>query len=130
MEPEVTTANLDKVLTFLPLFEGPTDNLYSVQTDYFTFYPYEYSPDVLRFIQTLYNENIIFVFDWSSWKEEAARYMEDQELVAQADLSVLRRLLTLHIRADRFNDGHIAMMIDSGHILAILRRLNAIRDEM
>ncbi len=100
MEPEVTTANLDKVLTFLPLFEGQTDNLYSVQTDYFTFYPYEYSPDVLRFIQTLYNENIIFVFDWSSWKEEAECYMDAPELVAQADLSLLRRLLTLHVRAE------------------------------
>ena len=130
MEPEVTPANLDKVLTFLPLFEGQTDNLYSVQTERFTFYPYEYSPEVLRFIQTLYNENLIFVFDWSSWKEEAERHMNDPDLVAQADLSVLRRLLTLHVRADRFNDGHIAHEIDSGHILAILRRLKVIRDEM
>lgn len=130
MEPEVTKANLDKVLTFLPFFDGQTDNLYSVQTEYFTFYPYEYSPEVLRFIQTLYNENVIFVFDWSSWKEEATCYMNDPELVAQADLLEIRRLLTLHVRADRFNDGHIAGMIDTGHILAILRRLKAIRADM
>ena len=130
MGPEVTKANLDKVLTFLPLFEGHSDDLYSVQTEHFTFYPYEYSPELLRFIQTLYNENLIFPFDWSSWKEEADRYMNDPEMVAQADLSVLRKLLTLHVRADRFNDGHIAHETDSGHILAILRRLKAIREEM
>lgn len=130
MAPEVTPANLDKVLTFLPLFEGQTHSLYTIDTERSIFYPYEYTPEVLRFIQTLYNENLIFVFDWSSWKEEAARYMNDPELVARADLAVLRKLLTLHVRADRFNDGHIALMIDSGHILAILRRLKVIRAVM
>ncbi len=130
MDTEITKANLDKVLTFLPLFEGRTDNLYSVQTEYFTFYPYEYSPEVLRFIQTLYNEDLIFVFDWSSWKVEAERYMNDPDLVAQADLLELRKLLTLHVRADRFNDGHIAHEIDTGHLLAILKRLKAIREDM
>jgi len=53
MEPEVTPANLDKVSTFLPLFDGQTDNLYSVQTEYFTFYPHEHSSEILRFNQTV-----------------------------------------------------------------------------
>jgi hypothetical protein len=38
--------------------------------------------------------------------------------------------LTLHIRRDRFFEGHLANMIADGHIAAILRRMAAIRTEL
>ena len=46
--------------------------------------------------------------------------------LASADLLTLRKLLTTHIRADRFTEGHL----ESGHITAILRQLKQIRDAL
>jgi hypothetical protein len=35
-----------------------------------------------------------------------------------------------HVRADRFVEGHLASVLESGHITAILRRLRGIREQM
>jgi hypothetical protein len=66
-------------------------------------------------------------FDWGAWQDEAIKYVQDPDLLAQADVDTIERLLTLHIRRDRFNDGHLAWAVESGHIIAILRRLQDIR---
>ena len=47
-----------------------------------------------------------------------------------ADLTTLRKLLTTHVRADRFSEGHLAGVLQSGHIVAVLRRLRKIRDQL
>jgi hypothetical protein len=39
-----------------------------------------------------------------------------------ADLGILRRLVTLHVRKDRLSDGHLKDMIAAGHIVAIVSR--------
>ena len=39
-------------------------------------------------------------------------------------------LLTTHVRCDHFVEGHFAGMLESGHITAILRRLQAIRPSL
>jgi hypothetical protein len=43
---------------------------------------------------------------------------------------VVCELLTAHVRGDRFVEGHLASVFESGHITAILRRLKQIREEM
>jgi hypothetical protein len=91
---------------------------------------FAYSPEVDGFIRTLNEQNVLVPFDWTSWQGEAQRYRSDPEALAEADLLTLRRLLTTHIRADRFVEGHLASMLESGHITAILRRLREIREQM
>ena len=66
-------------------------------------------------------------FDWGAWQDEAIKYVQDPDLLSQADLDTLERLLTLHIRRDRFYDGHLAWAVESGHFTAILRQLQDIR---
>jgi hypothetical protein len=89
-----------------------------------------YSPEVNNFVQTLYEQGIIYVFDWTSWKEEAEHYQSDPHSLKGADILTLRKLLTAHVRADRFVEGHLASVFESGHITTILRRLKQIRDNM
>lgn len=130
MDTPITKENINNILRFLPMFEGPTAQLYQVETERPTLYPYNYSAELHEFIAALYRENLIYSFDWPSWQAKAALYTNDPGLVAQADLLVLRKLFTTHVRADRFVDGHIAAMIDSGHILAILKRLQVLRNTL
>jgi hypothetical protein len=47
-----------------------------------------------------------------------------------ANLLTLRKLLTVHVRKDRFVEGHLARMLECGHITAILRRLREVRAGM
>ncbi len=49
--------------------------------------------------------------------------IDDPDAVRSADLLTCRKLLTTHVRAYRFSEGHLAEVIKSGHIAAVLRRV-------
>jgi hypothetical protein len=52
------------------------------------------------------------------------------QALERADLLTVRRLITTHVRKDRFIGGHMVHMLESGHITAILRQLKEIRQQM
>ena len=81
---------------------------------------------VANFVQALHDHDWIEPLDWRAWQHEAARYVASPELVAAADAETVRKLLTSHVRQDRDCHGHLAAQFESGHILALLRRLDAI----
>lgn len=125
---ELTIKNMDAVLAYLPYFENTKNTFFTTSDAWID--PYDLSPTVLDFIETLHDESFIGMYDLSTWQDEAVKYYEDPALLDMADLETIRKLLTLHVRKDRFCGGHLADMIECGHILAILRRLKAIRNEM
>lgn len=89
---------------------------------------FDYSEEALAFKRACYaNGWVDFTFNWTQWGTEAKRHMDDADALATIDVDTARRLITAHLRADRFNEGHLASVIESGHIAAILRRLAAIR---
>lgn len=119
--------NIEALLPFLPLMEsrhagewrggekGP-DGVISM--------PYfEYSDAVLSFMRACAGNGWIEVFAWPAWAETARRLHDDPAALASADVPTIRKLLTLHIRNDRFNEGHLAAMVEDGHLAAVLRRL-------
>jgi len=84
-------------------------------------YP-EYAPEVGRLVQAVYDRKLVIEsFDWGAWKEWEE--FRDVSRVRSASLDEIRRLLTLHVRAERFGEGHLAEVIESGHMAALLRRL-------
>ncbi|MGE3076492.1 MAG: DUF6508 domain-containing protein [Dehalococcoidia bacterium] len=84
---------------------------------------FDYSPEILAFMRACGENGWIEVFDWGAWQPEALRYHESPDRLGGASVEDIRKLLTLHIRKDRFSEGHFAAMVESGHIAAILRRL-------
>ncbi len=126
----ITPDGLDRILAFMPIFERPSASLYEVRPDLSMMDPYVYAPEFTQFIQGLYRENLVIDFNWVAWKDEAAKYLKNSSQINSADLETLQKLITTHVRADRFNSGHLAQMVESGHILAILRRLATIRGQM
>ena len=67
-------------------------------------------------------------FDWTEWQESAEEFVEDRRK------SKSRRhhdpeIVHDPFRADRFCEGHLAAMFENGHVVALLRRLKAIRDD-
>ena len=126
----ITPDGLDRILAFMPLFERPTTSLYEVRPDLSLMDPYIYTPEFTQFIQELYRKNLVIDFNWVTWEDEAANYLENPRQIESADLETLQKLITTHVRADRFNSGHLAQMVENGQILAILKRLGAIRRQM
>jgi O-acetyl-ADP-ribose deacetylase len=126
---KITEKNINKILSFIKYFESKDSVFYTVDT-LDLLYPHIYSQKVLDFEKALYEENIIYVFDWVSWHAEAEKYFKDTELLKDADLDTLRKLLTLHARKERFCSGHLAHMIESGHFLNILKRLKDIKFQL
>ena len=130
--PPITVENLDAVLRFLPIFQQPGYSYgeWVNLTDAHRRPYYDAGPDVTAFLQALSREGIVAPFDWMAWSSEADRLYRHPEALAVADLDTLRRLLTSHVRADRFGEGHLADMLEEGHITAILRRLAELRAAM
>lgn len=123
-----TLDEMDAVLAFLPVFEredfspaepkAPPGHL-----------PYHaFSEELFDFLEALYEGGFVYPFAWLRWQDKARRYYEEPERLEQANLQTLRKLLTVHVRKDRFFDGHLPAMVESGHITRILRRLHAIRE--
>jgi len=130
MKP-VKPEQIDALLPFLDKFDavgfsaGTWLTLVPGQLPYFTF-----DEVVMEFIQVLYdNDWVTQQFDWGKWQESSQQYIESPEKVESADTETIQKLLTTHVRANRFCEGYLASMFENGHILDILRRLREIRSQ-
>ena len=82
--------------------------------------------DFIPFIEALYSAGLVTEFDWMKWTHQAQRYVDQAHLIENADLLTLQKLITTHVRNDRFCDNHLSAMIKNGHMAAILLRLAAL----
>ena len=121
-DPPLTPDNLQAVLEFLPIFEQPEFSHGEWMIRNGEFPHFNYTTEVLDFIEALYSNGFIQPFDWMNW-EEGKQLVDHRELLRRANLQTLRKLLTAHVRADRFSEGHLAAMFESGHIAMILMRM-------
>jgi ADP-ribosylglycohydrolase len=121
-DPPFTSDNVQAVLKFLPIFERPeySPGKWIIREGEFPYF--DYTSEVLDFIEALYSISLIKPFDWMNW-EEGKQLVDNPMLVGKANLQTLRKLLTAHVRADRFAEGHLAAMFESGHIAMILKRM-------
>ena len=126
--PTITNRQIDAILPFLERFEardfspGAWDSSTGVLPNF------NGHEAVSEFVQTLYDHGWVTpAFDWTELSEEAMEFANSPDKVRQADLPTILKLLTAHVRADRFSDGHFAQMLENGHISAILNRLQQLR---
>lgn len=131
----ITTKQIDAIVPFLEPFERKDfefatwnpprneDGTAVISLDNM----WRLSEQAQEFTAALYENGWIADFDWPSWQDEAVKYVGSAEKMASADLETIRRLLTTHVRKDRFCDGHLAAMFENGHITALLRRLKELR---
>jgi hypothetical protein len=115
-------ADIDAVLAHLPALERCDPRQHP---------PWRGAPPaVAQLQQALAHHGFQIGFDQAAWQAQAEAYHRDHSTLAGASLLDLCKLLTLHLRADRFNGGHFVAVVQSGLIAAILRRLHSLRDEL
>lgn len=66
-------------------------------------------------------------FDWQAEFADKQADLESAEVVAAADLELLRKIMTAHVRMDRFDPGHLARRVSSGYWRQCLDRLRDLR---
>ena len=88
---------------------------------------YELSADAEELVGGLHERGLVVKFDWPAWSETARSYVDDPELLAQASMDDCVRLLTTHVRKDRFCEEHLVDMLECGRVAAVLRRMREIR---
>ena len=126
--PEIGPREIDAALRFLPIFEQPGYAFGEWRAPEGQMPYYSSSREVMEFVRVLNDQKIVFSFDWMRWSEAAQKYVSEPERLEEADLLALRKLLTAHVRADRFSEGHLGEMLENGHITALLRRLQEIQE--
>ena len=121
---ELEAQHLANLLEFIPLFEDPAFcPAGQIPVDEENWPDEAFMKLVSRFMDACYKNGFIVRFDWENWEADAMTYVKDPVLLNGADLLVLRRLLTWHVRQNRFTKNHVATVIASGHILHVLKRL-------
>ena len=126
----VSREDLEPVLSFLPRLEAliperiwSKELRISVYADTVSIERGEYNPIILQFQRALYDHGCIRDYDWMKWQPTAWRIFKNPDLLRRAQMKTCIKLLTLHIRRERFVDGHLAWTLNAGHITAILRRM-------
>ena len=130
---EITREDIDALLEFLPLFERPgrtfakwSEMVKNADGSFSLPYPV-YDEDVEQFFSLVGQRGWI---DVGYKPEDAARMLADSEFIKQASLEQVKTMLTYCVRGERFCDGHRESLLEGGQIVALLRRLEAIRGQM
>jgi hypothetical protein len=130
----VTREKIDQLLRFLPLFDVPGES-FILRWEGGT----ERDDGAITMPYPVYHERVEQFYRcagqacWSDYEyqpAEAARMVRDDEFIAHADIAEIKTMLTYCVRGERFCDGHWGEMLRAGRIVAILKRLRVLRDQM
>lgn len=130
---EITREDIDALLVFLPRFEKPGRTFakwgeVEKNADGSISLPFPvYDDDVEEFFSRVGQHGWL---DYGYKPEAAARMLEDSEFIERASLEQVRTMLTYCVRGERFCDGHRESLLAGGQVVALLRRLKAIRERM
>ena len=124
--PPASDIDWDAVLVWLPrltatgfqagVWKGGEETTPGVSTFPFV----RFSAEVEAFVSCLYEQQVVAGFDWSAWVDRRGRALtEDPEQLSAATLEDCRMLLAAHVRADRFIEGHLRHVFDTGNPVAV-----------
>jgi hypothetical protein len=126
--PPITAERADAILSYLDQFEAADFSPGEWENPEPRLRFFSFSPVVMEFTKALYEHDWVAPsFAWGRWQESAQQYVDSPEKLATADVVTIQKLFTTHVRADRFCEGHLAAMFESGHVQALLRRLRSLR---
>ncbi|MBC7930563.1 MAG: hypothetical protein H7Z38_08335 [Rubrivivax sp.] len=130
---EITREDIDALLDFLPQFEKPGRTFakwgeVEKNADGSIGFPFPvYDDDVEEFFSRVGQHGWL---DYGYKPEAAARMLEDSEFIERASLEQVKTMLTFCVRGERFCDGHWEWLLTGGQLVALLRRLKAIREQI
>lgn len=99
----------------------PTDDLHVTP---------ENIPAHYRLITVMDETKFLEVFDYNKWAaEQGWERVRSQEMLDESDFETLRKLMTTHVRTNRFVEGHWDQLLLTGYISRFLARLQELYNE-
>ena len=129
--------DLKALAAFLPEFDAPgfqfahnDSPLRQTGEKQFEIVGYQYDPLVWKFWEVLDNHGWLITFNWMEWTEtaEAQHLRSSPTAITQASSEELSKLLSMYARMERFSEGAWLSFWDSGLLMGILRRANALAE--
>ena len=109
----------EKIEKYLNFFEDKTVTFYNITDGYF-----EYHDTIIKFIDDCYESDMLD----SNYLGKIKRYKSEnkdlKDLIEDADIDLLKSILTFYIRGERFCDGMIASSFEDEIFRRILSRLS------
>lgn len=129
----IAREDVEAILHFLPAFEAPDVVFGEIHWEdpdrpgVLLLDGERLSPLAEGFIDALHRHHWIIPFDYLRWDGRHLRQRPD--LIAGAQVTTLRALLSMHIAGGRIVTGHLLTTFESGGFTVILRRLQQLYDE-
>lgn len=132
--PTIDRKRIDELLQFLPRFERPGRAFIrswgggNKTPDGAVIIPFPIYEDDVRVFFQLAGQPW-----WTDFRYEPRRAYEllrDDAFIETCSLDDVRTMLTYCVRGERFGDGLWAHMLETGRVVALLRRLQVLRDEL
>jgi hypothetical protein len=127
----ITRRRIDELLRYLPVFAVP-------DARFVTEWGGGPRPDgTIEMGYPVYASEVSAFFElaaqpcWCDYEYHPAtvgEMLEDDALIAAADLDGIRTMLTYCVRGERFGGGHWEEMLVSGVVVKLLRRLEQLRE--
>jgi O-acetyl-ADP-ribose deacetylase len=127
MTPQPETIN--GLLTFLPLLQNTSPDFSRI--GYWGDMSSRVSTATARdLFQYLHNKGFVLKdFDWEAWSDQAVSYLENRKKLQQADMPTLYKIITTHLQADRYVEGHYDAIIENGFLADVLARMQEIIEQ-
>ena len=132
----LTKKNIEVSLNYLPYFEDKNLKFFDIlmpKRDGGNIVEYiyvTYSAKFMEFYRELHEQGFVTNFNWLDSTLESNDLSHYYELLEDADIMTLRKLITIIVRHDKHNEGFFADVIDSGLLLAMLNRLKVLNEEI
>lgn len=132
----LTKKNIEVILNYLPYFEDKNQKFFDIlmpKRDGGNIVEYiyvTYSAKFMEFYRELHEQGFVTNFNWLDSTLESNDLSHYYELLEDADITTLRKLITIIVRHDKHNEGFFADVIDSGLLLAMLNRLKELNEEI
>ena len=108
--PVPSADDLRALLDFLPRFEAPGFRAGEMKAEPGTLPLSVLNPQIERFIDELHSRGFVYAFEWPALLEDAT-------------LDTIRRLFFVIVRQERYCEGTILDVFETGFVVAALRRL-------
>jgi len=122
----ITKENIDKLLEFLPYFEGRSNTFYKEGLEY------DYPKRVYDFLRTLYEQKFTVEFPSYKRRKDIYSFVDRVIPMSEANIGDIASIFKIILAGDRLTmgGGYLEDCIENGLVLDLLERLKEIRDEM
>lgn len=134
MDYTITPERADELLRFLPSFDVPGRKYTKTWAG-----GEETASGAITVPYPVYEEDVLEFFALAAqpwWSDsdydprQAQEKLEDDGFIEGCTLDELRSLLTYCVRGERFCDGHWESVLETGRVVALLRRLAVLKETL